>query len=120
MKKMTTFLAASLVCCHAAAKDYAVVGATVHTMSGKGAMENATVLVSDGKVSDVITGTQVPAGYEVIDASGKVVTPGLVGAYTSLGLVEVGLSAGTVDSTAHPTDISKTGAASGRFLCGKR
>jgi len=51
------------------------------------------------------------SGYEVIDARGKVVTPGLIGASTSLGLVDVGFSAGTNDSNSSLTSISKTGAA---------
>jgi imidazolonepropionase-like amidohydrolase len=40
-----------------------------------------------------------------------VVTPGLFGAYTSLGLVEVGMSAGVVDRTSSITALSNSGAA---------
>ena len=77
----------------------------------RGKVENATVLIKDGKIQSVSTSSDVPAGYQVVDATGKVVTPGLVGAYTSLGLVEVGLSAGTVDSTSKASPISTSGAA---------
>ncbi|MFT4994098.1 MAG: imidazolonepropionase-like amidohydrolase, partial [Paraglaciecola sp.] len=70
-----------------------------------------TVLIKDGKIQRVIAGEPVLDGYQVIDAKGKVLTPGLIGAQTSLGLVDVGFSAGTVDSNAKITGISSTGAA---------
>lgn len=93
------------------AKNIAIVGARVHTMSSQGTVDNATVLIKDGKIQKVIQGKPALAGYEIIDASGKVVTPGLIGASTSLGLVDVGFSAGTNDSNSSLTSISKTGAA---------
>lgn len=111
MKKLISFLVIALVSSAAAAKNYAIVGAKVHTLSSQGTIENGTVLISDGKIQQVIEGEAALAGYEVIDAKGKVVTPGLMGAYTSLGLVEVGLSAGTVDSTNKATGLSSSGAA---------
>ena len=93
------------------AKSIAIVGAKVHTMSSQGTVENATVLIKDGKIQRVIQGEVSLAEYEIIDAKGKVVTPGLIGASTSLGLVDVGFSAGTNDSNSSLTNISETGAA---------
>lgn len=93
------------------AKSIAIVGAKVHTMSSQGTIDNATVLIKDGKIQKVIQGESALAGYEIIDAEGKVVTPGLIGASTSLGLVDVGFSAGTNDSNSSLTTISATGAA---------
>ena len=93
------------------AKSIAIVGAKVHTMSSKGTIDNATVLIKNGKIQSVMQGEPALSGYEVIDARGKVVTPGLIGASTSLGLVDVGFSAGTNDSNSSLTSISKTGAA---------
>jgi imidazolonepropionase-like amidohydrolase len=93
------------------AKSIAIVGAKVHTMSSQGTIDNATVLIKDGKIQKVMQGEAALAGYEVIDAKGKVVTPGLIGASTTLGLVDVGFSAGTNDSNSSLTSISKTGAA---------
>jgi imidazolonepropionase-like amidohydrolase len=94
-----------------AAKSIAIVGAKVHTMSSQGTIDNATVLIKDGKIQKVMQGEPALAGYDIIDAEGKVVTPGLIGASTSLGLVDVGFSAGTNDSNSSLTSISKTGAA---------
>lgn len=93
------------------AKSIAIVGAKVHTMSSQGTLDNATVLIKDGKIQRVIQGEAALAGYEIIDAKGKVLTPGLIGASTTLGLVDVGFSAGTNDSNSSLTSISKTGAA---------
>jgi imidazolonepropionase-like amidohydrolase len=93
------------------AKSIAIVGAKVHTMSSQGTIDNATVLIKDGKIQRVMQGEPALAGYEIIDAKGKVVTPGLIGASTSLGLVDVGFSAGTNDSNSSLTSISTTGAA---------
>jgi imidazolonepropionase-like amidohydrolase len=93
------------------AKSIAIVGAKVHTMSSQGTMDNATVLIQNGKIQSVMQGEAVLSGYEVIDAKGKVVTPGFIGASTSLGLVDVGFSAGTNDSNSSLTSISRTGAA---------
>jgi imidazolonepropionase-like amidohydrolase len=93
------------------AKSIAIVGAKVHTMSSQGTLDNATVLIKDGKIQKVMEGQPALAGFDIIDAKGKVVTPGLIGASTTLGLVDVGFSAGTNDSNSSLTSISKTGAA---------
>lgn len=105
-------LLSSMLLTHVAdAKSIAIVGAKVHTMSSQGIVNNATVLIKDGKIQRVMQGEPALVGYEIIDAKGKVVTPGLIGASTSLGLVDVGFSAGTNDSNSSLTSISKTGAA---------
>ncbi|MFA3790103.1 amidohydrolase family protein [Aliiglaciecola sp. SL4] len=95
----------------ALAQNIAIVDATVHTMTEQGTLNNATVLIRDGKIQTILTETPALTGYEIIDGKGKVVTPGLIGAFTSLGLVEVSSSAGTVDSSASANAISSTGAA---------
>ena len=111
MKALLSIIASSLLCTIVHAQNYAIVGAKVHTMGSKGTLENATVLIKDDKIEGVITGDFDPQGYQLIDAHGKVVTPGLIGAHTSLGLVEVSSSAGTVDSEVLPVKFSTSGAA---------
>ena len=49
--------------------NYAVVGATVHTLGSAEPLEDAVVLVADGRIEAVGEGLAVPAGYERIDAS---------------------------------------------------
>ena len=109
----TLVLATALLCVSATAlaDKIAVVGGKVFTGTAQGTLESATVLIDNNTVVSVSKGAEVPAGYNVIDATGKYVTPGLVGAYTQLGLVEVGMSAGTVDSSVSTLPISGTGAA---------
>ncbi|MBT0588036.1 amidohydrolase family protein [Alteromonas oceanisediminis] len=105
---------ASLTLCFASlafAQNVALVGATVHTLSDTGTLENATVLMADGNIEAVGEDLNVPQNYERIDVTGKVITPGLFGAFTSLGLQEVSSSAGVVDDRVKAHPVSATGAA---------
>ncbi|MGS2720809.1 amidohydrolase family protein [Paraglaciecola aestuariivivens] len=113
MKTLVIISLISALCFSAqsTAKKLAIVGAKVHTMSAQGTIENGTVLIEDGKITVVKQGQSDLQGYEVIDAKGKLLTPGLIGASTSLGLVDVGFSAGTNDSNSSLTSMSKVGAA---------
>ncbi|MDY5564547.1 MAG: imidazolonepropionase, partial [Candidatus Limivicinus sp.] len=48
-------------------------------------LENAWVLIEGGIISAVGTGTPPPApGADIVDAEGRLVTPGLVDAHTHL------------------------------------
>jgi imidazolonepropionase-like amidohydrolase len=58
-----------------------------------------TVVVRDGRVVAAGSGVRVPANAEVIDASGKWVTPGIVAGFSRLGLAEVDLGADGSDDT---------------------
>lgn len=49
-----------------------------------------TLLVADGKISELGPGVSVPEGAEVLDAGGKWLLPGLVDAHTHLGVHEEG------------------------------
>jgi imidazolonepropionase-like amidohydrolase len=111
MKVLLSLIITCMLCSSVQAQNYAIVGATVHTMGPKGTLENATVLIQNDKIQAVLTGHSDLQGYKVINAQGKVITPGLIGAHTSLGLVEVSSSAGTVDSDVLPVNFSTVGAA---------
>lgn len=80
------------------ADETAIVGATVHTVGPQGSIDDATIVISDGRISAVGAGIAAPAGANVIDAGGKVVTPGLFTPSGTLGLAEVGYSAGPLDA----------------------
>ncbi len=95
----TTFIAAAFTG-SVSAEDIAITGGRAFTNGGSGEVENATILVSGGKVTSVASGGAVPDGYRVIDASGKWVTAGFMAADTTLGLSEVALSGGIVDASA--------------------
>lgn len=82
----------------AIADTIAITGARIHTMAAAGTLENATIVMEDGRILDTGTEVQIPAGATRIDASGKIVTPGILSPFGQLGLVEVGAVDGTVDS----------------------
>ena len=73
-----------------------IVDALVHTVSGE-PVEGGTVLIQDGKIAAIGQDVDVPAGARVIEAGGRIVTPGLMNAGTQLGLVEVSSAEDTVD-----------------------
>ena len=79
------------------AESLALTGGTVHTVSGA-TLENATVVIRDGKIIAVGADATVPAGATVVPCAGKHVYPGMISANTTLGLVEVGSVLGTNDS----------------------
>lgn len=66
----------------------AITGATVHIGNGQ-VLNNATVVMVDGKITAVGTNVTIPPGAQRIDATGKHVYPGLILSSTNLGLVEI-------------------------------
>ncbi len=81
----------------ALAQSFAITNATLYTATDKGVMENATVVVTDGKIS-AINPTTLQADT-VIDAQNAIVTPGFIGSMNGLGLVEVGAVSDTRDAS---------------------
>lgn len=65
----------------------AITGGRVLTMTGRN-FQAGTVIIEKGKISEVLEGIKAPPGYEIIDARGKLVLPGLVDAHCHLGIVE--------------------------------
>ena len=80
-----------------AAEAIAITGATVYTMTERGTLNDATVLVENGLIVAVGSGVQIPDGADRIEANGRIVTPGLFDAYSYFGVVEMGLVKETVD-----------------------
>ncbi|HEY2067057.1 MAG TPA: amidohydrolase family protein [Gemmatimonadaceae bacterium] len=81
------------------AQTIAIVGAKIYPVSGP-AIERGTVLMRDGRIVSVGADVAVPADAQRIDATGKIVTPGLVNAATQLGVVEIGAVGATREATA--------------------
>ncbi|TNE60973.1 MAG: amidohydrolase [Alphaproteobacteria bacterium] len=95
---------AALMAGSAFAEDVAITGGTAFTHGGTGKVDNATVLISAGKVTSVTSGGDVPAGYRVVDARDKWVTTGFMVSGTTLGMMEVPSWAGMNDASAPKAD----------------
>ncbi|MDR3689803.1 MAG: amidohydrolase family protein [Fimbriimonas sp.] len=72
-----------------AANTYAIVGATIHPVSGP-IIKNGTVILQDGIVKAVGAKVTIPPHAVVVDARGMQVTPGFIDGGTTLGLTEFG------------------------------
>jgi imidazolonepropionase-like amidohydrolase len=87
-----SFIAAGVLLAGAAAtasgQTVAITGARVLTGTAA-TIENGTVLLRDGRIVAVGRDVPIPAGATVIDGHGKVVTPGLINSYTTIGVVEI-------------------------------
>lgn len=79
-------------------RPIALVGGTVHTVSG-GVINEGIVLFDNGKLTAVGKDVAIPPNAEVIDCKGKQVYPGLFDGQSQIGLVEVESVRATVDSS---------------------
>lgn len=78
------------------AQPIVISNATVHVGNGQ-VLNNATIVVTAGKISAVGNNIATPAGAKTIDAKGKHVYPGLILSNSNLGLVEVNAVRATND-----------------------
>ncbi|CUU08262.1 Imidazolonepropionase [Candidatus Kryptobacter tengchongensis] len=79
-------------------KPIALIGGTIHTITN-GTIEGGIVLFDKGKIVAVGKNVNIPKDAEIIDISGKHVYPGLINAFTTIGLVEIGAVRATRDVT---------------------
>ena len=93
-------------------EDVLVRNATVWTVDEAGTLENADLLVRDGKIAAVGRGLEAPAGVRVIDGTGKHVTPGMIDEHSHIAIqggVNEGSNAVTsevrIGDVVLPTDI---------------
>jgi len=90
----------------AAAQTVAITGGRVVTMGPAGEIERGTVLIADGRILAVGAHVAVPPDAKIVDATGKIVTPGLVASGSALGLIEVRFVEATDDRATSASDIS--------------
>lgn len=93
--KQTLLAAAVLSSAGAMAQTTAIINAQIHTASEQGVIKNGSVIIEDGKIKAVTT--DAATADVIIDAQGKIVTPGFIGSMNQLGLVEVGAVASSRD-----------------------
>jgi imidazolonepropionase-like amidohydrolase len=102
MKRVYTYISmglAALAALPAQADTYAITGGTVYTLGAAGKIEHGTVVIRDGKIVAVGADVAIPADAKRIDASGKLVTPGIIDPDSVFGLDEVDQVTQTQDST---------------------
>lgn len=65
-------------------------GATIHTIT-KGTITNGTIVLERGKIT-AIGGPEIqaPRAAKIVDVTGKHIYPGLIDAYSTVGLTEIG------------------------------
>jgi len=64
-------------------------GATIHTVTN-GVIQNGTIVLNGGKIVAVGANVTIPAGAKVVDVTGKHIYPGLIDAYSTVGISEIG------------------------------
>lgn len=74
----------------------ALVGGTIHTVSGE-TIENGTLLFEEGVITAIGQHVDLPEGTYIEDATGKQIYPGLIDAYSQMGIYEIGAVNLTVD-----------------------
>ena len=82
----------------------AITNAHIYSMGPAGEIASGTVVIANGKIVAVGATAAIPAGAQVIDAHGQVVTPGLVSTNTPLSTVEVSEGVSETDDNATSSD----------------
>jgi len=80
------------------AETWLIENAKVATLTDRGTLDGASVLVVDGRITAVGTDLTVPAEAQSVDADGRWLTPGFIESYSQVGLLEIGAEATTVDA----------------------
>lgn len=86
------------------AESIAITNATIHTVTDQGVLTNATIVMDNGLITAI--NPEAVSADSIIDAQGKIVTPGLIGSINQLGLVEVSAVSRTRDSSDKKADIT--------------
>lgn len=79
------------------AETLAITRAKAYTLTSDRPVDNATIVIKEGRIVQVAAALPPPAGARIIDAQGRIVTPGLMSGATQLGLVEVASEPDTAD-----------------------
>jgi hypothetical protein len=81
----------------ASGQDVLIRGAKVYTLSSQGVLEGSDVLIRNGRVESVGRNLAGDGNIRVVDANGRMLTPGLFAGLSGIGLEEVSGESATVD-----------------------
>ncbi|MEK7667199.1 MAG: amidohydrolase family protein, partial [Gemmatimonadota bacterium] len=82
----------------------AITNATILTAS-HGTIERGTILIRDGRIAEVGTNVQVPAGAQVIDGTGKYVMPGIIDSHSHAAAEAINEGSNSVTSEVRIEDV---------------
>lgn len=97
------------------AADLFIDNAKIVTNTVLGTVDNADIIVRDGRIATIGEGLTAPRGATVINGKGQWVTPGIFTPFARMGLVEIGLEAATNDIHADKSETSVSDLASDSF-----
>lgn len=89
LKTLTATLLLSTTAMPVAAQNYFISNAKLVTNSADGIVEDADIVIRNGKIAQIGTSLVAPADATLIQADGKWVTPGIIAPFSQLGLVDV-------------------------------
>ena len=94
-------IALALLATPVSAQTIAITGGRLVIGDGSTPIENGTVVIRDGRIVAAGASVAVPAGAQVVDASGKWIAPGVVAGFSRVGLLEVDAVDPTNDTQAN-------------------
>ncbi len=99
---------AATIAAPVAAQTVAIENAHIYSMGPAGEIENGSVLIRDGKIIAVGSKINIPPNSRIIDANGRIVTPGLILGSSSVGIRDLpGYTA--VDDTSTRSSLVSAG-----------
>ncbi len=69
-------------------------------------IERGTILIVNQKIASVGTNAEIPPDAEIIDATGNIITPGLIDAHCHIGIAEDGVTSAGQDSNESSNPIT--------------
>lgn len=76
---------------------FALTNATIETVTN-GTIENGTLVIADGRITDLGTSVSIPQDSKTIDCTGMTIYPGMIDGGTQIGLIEVSSDPRTRDN----------------------
>src|SRR5437667_11633462 len=82
----------------------AIKGATILTVT-RGTIENGTIVLRNGKITDVGANAAIPSGADIVDATGRFVSPGIIDCHSHIAADSINEGGTTVSSMTGIEDV---------------